>query len=118
MAVAACIEVITDHSVFFPVKDDTALTYACVALATLAAAVGVAVTRGRSDSPTSGTGSEILESVYASLTAVQRSAASVTQAQVGQPIRTGTHGTPFALGSARLHSLLHLLLLKHSLRCC
>ncbi|EFJ45865.1 hypothetical protein VOLCADRAFT_93702 [Volvox carteri f. nagariensis] len=92
VAVAACIEIITDHSVFFPVNGDTAITYACVALATLASSVGIAFVRGRGDSPAAGTGVDILEAVYASLTAAQRSAASVTQAQFFHPSSTRSKG--------------------------
>ncbi|GLC40882.1 hypothetical protein PLESTF_001047300 [Pleodorina starrii] len=86
LAVAAFIEVITDHSVFFPVNNDTATTYACVALGTLATAVGIAFARGQNDSTAAGTGIDTLEAVYASLTAVKRSAASVTQAQVDKAV--------------------------------
>ncbi|GIL79537.1 hypothetical protein Vretifemale_8858 [Volvox reticuliferus] len=85
VAAAVCIELITEHSVFYPVNNDTAIMYACVALVTLATSVGIALAKGRSDSPIAGTGVDILEAVYASLTAVKRSAASVTQAQVIWP---------------------------------
>ncbi|GLI68209.1 hypothetical protein VaNZ11_012553 [Volvox africanus] len=86
VAAAVCIELITDHSVFYPVNSNTAIMYACVALATLASSVGIALAKGRSDSPIAGTGVDILEAVYASLTAVKRSAASVTQAQVDKAV--------------------------------
>lgn len=91
MAAAVFVELITDRGIFLPVDTDTALTYAGVALATIASSVGVALAKGRSDFPDVGSSVDLLEAVYASLTAAKRSAASVTQAQVRTALLASHH---------------------------
>lgn len=71
-AVALAVEGITEKGVFFGMAAETAVPYACGAASVLAVSALLAVARNQG----------LLEAVYASLTAVRRSAASVTEAQV------------------------------------
>ncbi|KXZ56088.1 hypothetical protein GPECTOR_2g970 [Gonium pectorale] len=86
VAVAVAIEALTDRSIFLAVNGDTALTYAAIGLATVATAAGIALARGGTSTLALGTGMDLLEAVIASLTAVRRSAAGVTQTQVDKAV--------------------------------
>lgn len=81
VAAAVLIELVTDQGVFSStgnaISNETAMAYAVTAACTLGIAGAAALARSSVQS-----GVEVLESVYASLTAVKRSAASVTQTQV------------------------------------
>lgn len=78
-AVALAVEGITEKGVFFGMAAETAVPYACGAASVLAGAALLAVARNQGSGAD---GQGLLEAVYASLTAVRRSAASVTETQV------------------------------------
>ncbi|KAG2430009.1 hypothetical protein HYH02_013837 [Chlamydomonas schloesseri] len=86
VAAAAVIEVVTEQGVLGSLTAESAITYVAATAAAIATAVGVAFARSRSDRVEDLGGLELLEPVYASLTAVRRSAASVTQAQVDRAV--------------------------------
>lgn len=85
VAAAVLIELVTDQGVFSStgnaISNETAMAYAVTAACTLGIAGAAALARSSVQS-----GVEVLESVYASLTAVKRSAASVTQTQVDKAV--------------------------------
>lgn len=78
-AVALAVEGITEKGVFFGMAAETAVPYACGAASVLAVSALLAVARNQGSGAD---GQGLLEAVYASLTAVRRSAASVTETQV------------------------------------
>ncbi|KAG2426528.1 hypothetical protein HXX76_011753 [Chlamydomonas incerta] len=86
VAAATVIEVVTEQGVLGSVTAESAFSYVAATAAAVAVAIGIAFARSRSDNPEDLGGLELLEPVYASLTAVRRSAASVTQAQVDRAV--------------------------------
>lgn len=94
VAAATVIELVTEQGVLGSVTAESVVTYIAATAAAVATAIGIAFFRSRSDNVTDLGGLELLEPVYASLTAVRRSAASVTQAQVrGGALRVWTGGS-------------------------
>lgn len=81
-AVALAAELITEKGVFFSMTGDSAALYGTAAFGVFGLAAALAVARNQ----VAGDGLALLEPVYASLTAVRRSAASVTQAQVDRAV--------------------------------
>ncbi|PNW80062.1 hypothetical protein CHLRE_08g376300v5 [Chlamydomonas reinhardtii] len=86
VAAATVIELVTEQGVLGSVTAESVVTYIAATAAAVATAIGIAFFRSRSDNVTDLGGLELLEPVYASLTAVRRSAASVTQAQVDRAV--------------------------------
>jgi hypothetical protein len=83
-ATAAVVEISTDQGVFFAsgLTADAAALYAAVAGGTLLAAAGAAVLKNAGSQASSDEGAELLPAVWASLTAVKRSASCATEVQV------------------------------------
>ncbi|KAG2484518.1 hypothetical protein HYH03_016658 [Edaphochlamys debaryana] len=81
VAVAMGIELITERGIFLPLTVDSALALGGAMIATVAGASWAALATLNTS-----TGEALLEAVYASLTAVQRSAASVTGTQVDKAV--------------------------------